>query len=127
MLISRGSWRAVPIRLAGGPVTSSASTPLTIASLDTAGPLEIGCVRGTERFLEHDPPLVGELEALRTHVRQLVAGAVAAHPELGGAAHLIGVAGTVAALVRLDQQILVYDRNLVHRAQLSLVAIERGN
>ncbi len=58
-------------------------------------------------------------------MRQLVAGAVAAHPELGGAAHLIGVAGTVAALVRLDQQILVYDRNLVHHAQLSLVAIER--
>ena len=100
--------------LAGGPTTA-----LPTVSLD------IGCVRGTERFLEHDPPLVGELEALRTHVRQLVAGAVAAHPELGGAAHLIGVAGTVAALVRLDQQILVYDRNLVHHAQLSLVAIER--
>ena len=87
--------------------------------------LEMGCVRGTERFLEHDPPLVSELQALRTHVRQLVTGAVTARPELAGAARLVGVAGTVSALVRLEQGILVYDRNLVHHARLHLVAIER--
>ena len=100
--------------LVGGPATAL-----------TAVSLEIGCVRGTERFLEHDPPLASELGALRVHVSQLVRGAVEAHPELGGAARLIGVAGTVAALVRLDKGILVYDWSRVHHAQLSLAAIER--
>lgn len=100
--------------LVGGPATAL-----------TAVSLEIGCVRGTERFLEHDPPLASELGALRMHVSQLVRGAVEAHPELGGAARLIGVAGTVAALVRLDKGILVYDWSRVHHAQLSLAAIER--
>ena len=95
------------------------------AGAKTAVSLEIGCVRCSERFLEHDPPLAGELEALRVHVRQLVTGAVEAHPELGRTARLIGVAGTVAALVRLDRGIVVYDRSRVHHAQLSLTAIER--
>ena len=57
-------------------------------------------------------------------MQRLVSGAIAARPELGLAERLVGVAGTVAALVRLDRGILVYDRNLVHHAQLSLVAIE---
>jgi len=65
--------------------------------------LEIGCVRGTERFLEHDPPCASELDALRAHVQRLVSGAIAARPELGLAERLVGVAGTVAALVRLDR------------------------
>ena len=62
---------------------------------------------------------------MKTYVHQLVTGVVAARPQLAGAAHLIGVAGTVSALVRLDQGILVYDRNLVHHAQLRLVSIKR--
>ena len=61
--------------------------------------LEIGCVRATERFFAHDPPLASELEAARSYVRGLVSTAVDDHPGLEGAARLIGVAGTVAALV----------------------------
>ena len=87
--------------------------------------LEIGCVRATERFVQHDPPLPTELKALRAHVHQLVAGALEASPELGGASQLIGVAGTVAALVRLDREIVPYDRDRVHHARLNLVAIEQ--
>ncbi len=100
--------------LVGGPATA----PIAVS-------LEIGCVRGTERFLRHDPPLATELQALRTDVHQLVRATLEARPELGGAAHLLGVAGTVAALVRLDRGILVYDRSRVHHAQLRLAAIER--
>jgi exopolyphosphatase/guanosine-5'-triphosphate,3'-diphosphate pyrophosphatase len=87
--------------------------------------LEIGCVRATERFFEHDPPLRSELAAARALVRRLVTGAVEARPELGGAARLVGVAGTVAALVRLDQGLLCYDRSRIHHARLTLAAIER--
>jgi exopolyphosphatase/guanosine-5'-triphosphate,3'-diphosphate pyrophosphatase len=87
--------------------------------------LEIGCVRVTERFLGHDPPLWAELQAARVQVHLLVTGAVKAHPELGAAAQLIGVAGTVSALTRLEQGLLDYDRGRIHHARLGLAAIER--
>jgi exopolyphosphatase/guanosine-5'-triphosphate,3'-diphosphate pyrophosphatase len=87
--------------------------------------LELGCVRCSERFLAHDPPLESELVALRNQVRQLVDTALEVHPALRGAAQLIGVAGTVAALVRLERGIVVYDRSQVHHARLSLATMER--
>ena len=87
--------------------------------------LELGCVRCSERFLAHDPPLASELVALRNQVRQLVDTALEVHPALRGAAQLIGVAGTVAALVRLERGIVVYDRSQVHHARLSLATMER--
>ncbi|HLN07277.1 MAG TPA: DUF501 domain-containing protein [Acidimicrobiales bacterium] len=87
--------------------------------------LEIGCVRITERFLAHDPPLAGELRAAREHVHRLVTGAVEAQPALQGATQIIGVAGTVSALTRLDQGLLEYDWSRIHHARLTLGAIER--
>lgn len=87
--------------------------------------LEIGCVRATERFFDHDPPLAGELEAARSQVRKLVRGALQARPGLEGGRRLIGLAGTVAALVRLDQGLLEYDRDRVHHAPLRLASVER--
>jgi len=86
--------------------------------------LEIGCVRVTERFFEHDPPLPGELAAARSHVRGLVQGALGARRGLAGGRRLIGLAGTVAALVRLDQGLLEYDRDRIHHAPLRLASVE---
>jgi len=87
--------------------------------------LDIGCVRVTERFFDHDPPLAVELGAARSQVRRLVSRAVQAQPGLDGATQLIGVAGTVAALVRLEQGLLEYDRERIHHARLTLAAVER--
>lgn len=87
--------------------------------------LEMGCVRITERFLAHDPPLRSELDAARRYVHGLVAGAVELQADLSGAAKLIGVAGTVSALTRLDQGLSSYDRSRIHHARLSHDAIER--
>lgn len=86
--------------------------------------LEMGCVRVTERFFTNDPPLAAELDLARNYVRDLVGRAVEAHPRLGGAAMLIGVAGTVSALARLEQGLVEYDRERIHHARLSLAAIE---
>ena len=87
--------------------------------------LEMGCVRVTERFIEHDPPLEAELAAARAYVRGLVNRALEEHPELGGAARLVGVAGTVSALVRLEAGVVDYDRSRIHHARLDLAVIER--
>jgi len=87
--------------------------------------LDIGCVRATERFLAHDPPLASELEAARSYVRGLVSRAVDDHPGIKGAARLIGVAGTVAALSRLEQGLVAYDRDRIHLSRVTLAAVER--
>jgi exopolyphosphatase/guanosine-5'-triphosphate,3'-diphosphate pyrophosphatase len=86
--------------------------------------LEMGCVRITERFLVHDPPRQSELGAARRYVHELVAAAVESQGELSGAATLIGVAGTVSALTRLDQGLVSYDRSRIHHAPLSLAVVE---
>jgi exopolyphosphatase/guanosine-5'-triphosphate,3'-diphosphate pyrophosphatase len=86
--------------------------------------LEMGCVRLTERFIGHDPPLPAELQAARDYVHRLVNEALASQPVLGLPARLIGVAGTVSALVRLDNGVVEYDRSRIHHARLSLAVIE---
>ncbi len=59
--------------------------------------LELGGVRMTERFLRHDPPLPDELELLQRYLREALAQGPAA-PE---GTQLIGVSGTVVALMGL--------------------------
>jgi exopolyphosphatase / guanosine-5'-triphosphate,3'-diphosphate pyrophosphatase len=60
--------------------------------------LDLGCVRLTERFLEHDPPSATELRACRSAVRSLLEERV---PEWARPARAIGVAGTVTTLATL--------------------------
>ncbi len=100
-------------------LVGSVGSDMVVVSLD------IGCVRATERFLAHDPPLASELEAARSQVRGLVSRVVDDHPGLKGAARLIGVAGTVAALSRLEQGLVSYDRGRIHHSQVTLAAVER--
>ncbi|MGD1011572.1 MAG: DUF501 domain-containing protein [Acidimicrobiales bacterium] len=87
--------------------------------------LEVGCVRITERFFAHDPPAASELSEARSHVRRLVTAAVEANPDLRRGAQLVGVAGSVAALVRLDQGLVTYDRSRIHHAVLTRATVER--
>lgn len=86
--------------------------------------LEMGCVRVTERFAAHDPPLVTELAAARDYVRRLVSDALRRQPGLAEASRLVGVAGTVSALVRLQGGLVEYDRGRIHHARLTLADVE---
>jgi exopolyphosphatase/guanosine-5'-triphosphate,3'-diphosphate pyrophosphatase len=54
-----------------------------------------------------------------------VAGAIEEQPGLLGGRRLVGVAGTVSALSRVDQGLVGYDRSRIHHARLGLVAVER--
>lgn len=68
--------------------------------------LDVGSVRLTERFLRHDPPPVGELDAARGYVRNALAAADGfGIPDTT----LVGVAGTAAALAVLDQGLRRFD------------------
>lgn len=109
------------IDVGGGSTELVAPGPAGLVSVS----LEMGCVRVTERFLAHDPPAPAELAAARQYVHGLVAGALQAEPALTRGRCLVGVAGTVSALVRLELGIVAYDRELIHHARLTLSSVER--
>jgi exopolyphosphatase/guanosine-5'-triphosphate,3'-diphosphate pyrophosphatase len=81
--------------------------------------LQLGCVRVSERFLRHDPPALSELAAAVAWLADQYAKATAGAPALEGARGLVGLAGTVSALARLDQGLVVYERDKVHHHRLS--------
>jgi exopolyphosphatase / guanosine-5'-triphosphate,3'-diphosphate pyrophosphatase len=86
--------------------------------------LDVGCVRVSERFLR-DPPRPEDLAAARGAVAEVVMAARADLPSPAPDGLVIGLAGTVSTLVRLDRGITVYDRARVHHAVLSRADIER--
>lgn len=81
--------------------------------------LDLGCVRVTERFLHHDPPLPKECEAASEMVSEALRQATKREPLLCQGATLVGLAGTVAALASADLGLRTYDRSLVHHHRLS--------
>jgi exopolyphosphatase/guanosine-5'-triphosphate,3'-diphosphate pyrophosphatase len=87
--------------------------------------LDIGCVRLTERFFHHDPPLDGELAEARAVVEAEVARARAELPALEGGGLLIGLAGTVSTLAALALGLEHYDRSRLHHAVLSRDEVDR--
>ncbi|MDA8062876.1 MAG: Ppx/GppA phosphatase family protein [Actinomycetota bacterium] len=104
------------------------STELAVGPVGHEGParlrpeasasLDVGCVRVTERFLLHDPPLESELAEASGYVAAALAAATAASPALAGAARLVGLAGTVSAAAHLDLRLPHYDRHAVHHHRL---------
>jgi len=84
----------------------------------TAVSLDIGCVRLTERFFHHDPPLGRELAEARAAVDEEVRRARMDLPALDGSALLIGLAGTVSTLAALDLGLDHYERARIHHAVL---------
>lgn len=96
----------------------SGGSPVDVVSLD------IGCVRMSERFIVGDPPTEGSIRDARAHMSDLLAGCSASHPALGGAAMLVGLAGTVASLAAIDQGLREYDRSRVHHYHLSRRRVE---
>ena len=78
--------------------------------------LDLGCVRLTERFFAHDPPLENEVKACSSFVRERLRRE-AAVPDPPAAA--IGVAGTVTQLATLDLGLEREEPELVHGHRMS--------
>ena len=82
--------------------------------------LNIGCVRLSERHLQHDPPTAEELGALR-------AEAAAALPSrlTGSARELVGVAGTVTTLATIDMGLECEIPEVIDGHRLPAASVER--
>ncbi len=86
--------------------------------------LDIGCVRMTEKFMEHDPPLPEELSSCLLEVKLHLDDVKREIPGAGDARRFVGLAGTVSAAARVEQGLAEYDRDRVHHFLLTKDAAE---
>jgi exopolyphosphatase / guanosine-5'-triphosphate,3'-diphosphate pyrophosphatase len=106
------------------------STELIVEEAGRVGAvsMDIGCVRLTERYLRHDPPLPEELAATVGAVTAELERAEDALPPLrrrGPGRRLVGLAGTVSTLSALEQGLVAYDRDRIHHSVLGFDTVDR--
>ncbi len=115
---ARGPFLVVDI--GGGSTEFSYGTDECEATLS----LDIGCVRLTEKYLEHDPPLPEELSACISVVEVFIDDVVRAIPQAAEAPTFVGLAGTITTVAAVELGLQTYDRQKVHHFLLSKAAAE---
>ncbi|MCS4534986.1 Ppx/GppA phosphatase family protein [Corynebacterium sp. HS2168-gen11] len=83
---------------------------------------QMGCVRVTERFLQHDPPLPAEISAVQHYVAQQIELAQQ-HVPLCAARTVVGCAGTFTTFAALALQLAEYDPTEIHNARISVAQL----
>ncbi len=86
--------------------------------------LDIGAVRVTERFLHSDPPKPEELHGAVSVVNLFLDDLDRDHPDWRKTAMLIGVAGTITTMARVEIGSPTYERDALHHYRLSHAAAE---
>ncbi len=100
---------------------ASGPTGVPVAATHTT---QMGCVRLSEKYLAHDPPLPEELSNCLAEVEFHVDGARRAVPGLASAGRLIGLAGTVTTVAAVEIGLARYDRDAIHHFLLTKAAAE---
>jgi exopolyphosphatase/guanosine-5'-triphosphate,3'-diphosphate pyrophosphatase len=108
------------VDIGGGSTEFSYGTTECEATLS----LDIGCVRLTEKYLEHDPPLPEELSACISVVEVFVDDVVRAIPQAPDAATFVGLAGTITTVAAVELGLQTYERDKVHHFRLTKPAAE---
>ena len=86
--------------------------------------VDMGCVRMTERFLHHDPPLPEELSACLSVAEIHLDDVVREIPAAPEAATFVGLAGTVTTAAAVEIGLATYDRDRIHHFVLTKAAAE---
>jgi exopolyphosphatase / guanosine-5'-triphosphate,3'-diphosphate pyrophosphatase len=86
--------------------------------------VDVGCVRLTEKFIEHDPPLPEELAACISLTDAYIEDVVRELPAVVEARTLIGLAGTVSTVAAVEIGLASYDRDRIHHFHLTRAAAE---
>lgn len=84
---------------------------------------DLGSVRLTEMFFQHDPPLSSGLEQARQFISSETEKTFQRLDPFPLAA--IGVAGTVTTIAAVKQKMVTYDPEKIHRSKLTVAEIER--
>ena len=115
---ARGPFLIVDI--GGGSTEFSYGTTACEATLS----LDMGCVRFTEKYLEHDPPRPEELVAALSVAEAYVDDVPQAIPQVGDARLFVGLAGTVTTAAAVEIGLVTYDRDRIHHFVLTKEAAE---
>lgn len=115
-------------RIGDGPVlvmdSGGGSTELVLGTPEgeilNAVSLNVGSRRIRERFLHDDPPTFEQITAARDEVERLLDDV----DFLAGVGTFIGVAGTVTTITALVLRLYEYDRDQVHRAEITTEEVE---
>jgi exopolyphosphatase / guanosine-5'-triphosphate,3'-diphosphate pyrophosphatase len=86
--------------------------------------VDVGCVRLTEKFIEHDPPLPEELAACISLTDAYIEDVVRELPAVAEARTLVGLAGTVSTVAAVEIGLASYDRDRIHHFHLTRAAAE---
>ncbi len=95
-----------------------------LAEAEAAVSLDIGCVRLTEKYIEHDPPQPEELLACLSITEAHLDDVVREIPQAFQAKTFVGLAGTVSAAAAVEIGLAEYDRDQIHHYRLSKEAVE---
>jgi exopolyphosphatase / guanosine-5'-triphosphate,3'-diphosphate pyrophosphatase len=86
--------------------------------------VDVGSVRLTEQWFEHDPPAPDELRNAIGVMEDALDDVVRAVPEITAATTVVGVAGTISTVAAIELGLATYDRTAVHGFTLSRAAAE---
>jgi len=86
--------------------------------------VDVGCVRLTEKLLDHDPPLPEELSACISLVDAHLDDVVREVPAVADARTLVGLAGTITTVAAVEIGLVTYDRDRIHHFRLTRDAAE---
>jgi exopolyphosphatase/guanosine-5'-triphosphate,3'-diphosphate pyrophosphatase len=114
----RGPFLVVDI--GGGSTEFSYGTTRSEAAIS----LDMGCVRLTEKFLLHDPPLPEELSNCLQVVEVYLDDVARAIPDLDHVRTFVGLAGTVSTTAAVEIGLHEYDRDRIHHFRLTKPAVE---
>jgi exopolyphosphatase / guanosine-5'-triphosphate,3'-diphosphate pyrophosphatase len=102
------------------------STEFIVGTTNVEGVIsvDVGCVRLTEAYLEHDPPLPEELAACLSVTDSYLDDVLREVPEVASARTLVGLAGTITTVAALEIGLETYDRDRIHHFRLTHEAAE---
>lgn len=108
------------VDIGGGSTEFAYGTDAVLGSLST----DMGCVRLSEKYIDHDPALPEELVAALSIVELHLDDVVREIPDAPAAKTLVGLAGTVSAAAAIEQGLATYDRDRIHHFELTKAAVE---
>jgi exopolyphosphatase / guanosine-5'-triphosphate,3'-diphosphate pyrophosphatase len=97
---------------------------LGTSEVDEVRSLDMGCVRVTEKHLEHDPPQPEELSNALAWVGDHLEDLLREVPGVAAARTLVGLAGTVTTVAAVEIGLETWDRDAIHHFRLTREAVE---
>ena len=102
------------------------STEFAVGTTEAEGvvTVDVGCVRLSEAYLEHDPPWAVELSSAISVVQAHLEDVARELPDAKGARTAVGLAGTVSTVAAVEVGLPAYDRDRIHHFRLTRAAAE---